>query len=63
MNKLGQLEMDMEMLIAIALGIATGFIAMYVMKSSPLGGFWKVMTFILSSIAGWAVSYFIFSRD
>jgi hypothetical protein len=63
MNRLGQLEMDMEMLLAIALGIATGMISMYVMKSSPLNGFWKIMTFILSSIAGWAVSYFIFTRD
>ena len=63
MNKQGQIEFSMELLIAIAFGIGAAFISLIVMKGSPTSGLWKILTFILTAAAGTAVSYFIFNKD
>ena len=54
--------MDMETLVAIWLGLACGIIAVIVAKGSPVGGLYKIMTFLVSSVVGFFMAKFIISR-
>ena len=66
MNKKGFLDLDMELdgetMMAAIFGIICGFIALIVAKQSAVGVFYKIMTFVVSTIAGFFLSRFIFSR-
>ena len=62
MNKKAQFELDMETLVAIGLGLACGIISVIVAKGSPVGGLYKIITFLVSSVVGFLMVKFIISR-
>lgn len=62
MNNKAQLDFDMETIAGAGLGLLGGMLALYVMKGAGLGFFWKIMTFVCTSIAGFVISKIILSR-
>ena len=63
MEKKGQLDFEPEMLFAAGLGLIGGIVSLVVMKGSPTGAFWKIVTFLFATVAGGIVSYLIFTKD
>jgi len=61
-NKKAQMELGVETIAAAVFGILGGFIALFVMKSAGLGFFWKLITFSATAVAGFVVSYAIFTK-
>ena len=55
-------DFDETDLVGLAFGVIGGFIALFVMKSVPLGVFWKIMTFVLSTVAGYVISKIILNK-
>lgn len=51
MEKKGQIEFDSELIVPVGFGILAGFLAVFVMKSSGLGLFWKIATFLATTVA------------
>lgn len=51
MKRKGQLEFDSELIVPVGFGVIAGFLAVFIMKSSGLGFFWKIATFIATTIA------------
>jgi len=64
MNKKGFIDFEFgtETFVAIGFGLLAGFIALFVMKSSGAGIVWKMVTFLVSAIAGFFASYVIFNN-
>lgn len=62
MNKRGFLDMDEEFLVALGLGLCGGFISLFVIKSVDLGLFWKIATFLVSTIVGTFATQFILNK-
>jgi len=62
-SKRAFLEFDTETVVAGAFGIVAGFISLIVMKSQALGFFWKIMTFGLTAVVAFFISYAIFTKD
>jgi len=66
MNKKGfidfDMDLDMETILAIALGVVCGFIALFVSKGSGAGFIWKLGTFVVSMVVGFYISRFILNK-
>ena len=62
MYKKAQIDLDMETMAAGGLGLLCGGLALFVMKGAGLGLFWKILTFGVSTVAGFFVAHIIFTK-
>ena len=64
MNKNGfiDLELDLNTIVYGAMGIGAGILSLYVMHASPANAFWKILTFIVSTVAGFFATKIIVEK-
>lgn len=64
MNKKAQFEfeMDQENIVSIILAVVAGIVSLIVTKSTDVGIFWKIATFVSTAIVSYILVRFIGSK-